>query len=146
MCSSENVNFHTMPNTPDMVYGLSYTFVELEPWLEMINQCLNPYNATVTAANLDVVYKSGGTVLSTSGNLRGAWYYSAVPTSSAAPEPEPSATPEPEPEPVEPPAESESPEVTPVPPETSPEPEPPESPVIPETPPLEEGGEVIVIG
>ena len=118
--------------------------MELEPWLEMINQCLNPYNATVTASNLDVVYKSGGTVLSTSGNLRGAWYYSAVPASSASPEPEPSATPEPEP--VEPPAESETPEVTPVPPEPSQEPEPPESPEIPETPPPEEGGEVIVIG
>ena len=147
MCSSENVNFHTMPNTPDMVCGLSYTFVELEPWLEMINQCLNPYNATVTAANLDAVYKSGGTVLSTSGNLRGAWYYSAVPTTSAAPEPEPSATPEPspepEPEPVDPPAESESPEVTPVPPETSPE---PEEPAEPEPTPPEDSGEVIIIG
>ena len=142
MCSSENVNFHTMPNTPDMVYGLSYTLVELEPWLEMINQCLNPYNATVTGANLDVVYKSGGTILSTSGNLRGAWYYSAVPTSSSSPETEITVTPEPEP--VTPPEESG--EVTPVPPETPAESQTPEEPVTPETPPPEESAEIIIIG
>ena len=137
LCDSENINFHTMPNTPDMVYGLSYTFVELDPWLEMINQCLNPYNASVTAANLDVVYKSGGTILSTSGNLRGSWYYSATPTSTVTP------TPSPEPEPSEPPEEGG--EVTPVPPETPEESQPPEETVTPEPPP-EESGEVIIIG
>lgn len=137
LCDSEDINFHTMPNTPDMVYGLSYTFVELDPWLEMINQCLNPYNASVTAANLDVVYKSGGTILSTSGNLRGSWYYSATPTANTTPAPSP------EPEPSEPPEEGG--EVTPVPPETPEESQPPEETVTPEPPP-EESGEVIIIG
>ena len=137
LCDSEDINFHTMPNTPDMVYGLSYTFVELDPWLEMINQCLNPYNAAVTAANLDVVYKSGGTILSTSGNLRGSWYYSATPTANTTPAPSP------EPEPSEPPEEGG--EVTPVPPETPEESQPPEETVTPEPPP-EESGEVIIIG
>lgn len=137
LCDSEDINFHTMPNTPDMVYGLSYTFVELDPWLEMINQCLNPYNAAVTAANLDVVYKSGGTILSTSGNLRGSWYYSATPTANTTPAPSP------EPEPSEPPEAGS--EVTPVPPETPEESQPPEETVTPEPPP-EESGEVIIIG
>ena len=137
LCNSEDINFHTMPNTPDMVYGLSYTFVELDPWLEMINQCLNPYNASVTAANLDVVYKSGGTILSTSGNLRGSWYYSATPTANTTPAPSP------EPEPSAPPEGSG--EVTPVPPETPEESQPPEETVTPEPPP-EESGEVIIIG
>ena len=137
LCNSEDINFHTMPNTPDMVYGLSYTFVELDPWLEMINQCLNPYNAAVTAANLDVVYKSGGTILSTSGNLRGSWYYSATPTANTTPAPSP------EPEPSAPPEGSG--EVTPVPPETPEESQPPEETVTPEPPP-EESGEVIIIG
>lgn len=137
LCNSEDINFHTMPNTPDMVYGLSYTFVELDPWLEMINQCLNPYNAAVTAANLDVVYKSGGTILSTSGNLRGSWYYSATPTANTTPAPSP------EPEPSAPPEEGG--EVTPVPPETPEESQPPEETVTPEPPP-EESGEVIIIG
>lgn len=137
LCDSEDINFHTMPNTPDMVYGLSYTFVELDPWLEMINQCLNPYNAAVTAANLDVVYKSGGTILSTSGNLRGSWYYSATPTANTTPAPSP------EPEPSAPPEGSG--EVTPVPPETPEESQRPEETVTPEPPP-EESGEVIIIG
>lgn len=137
LCDSEDINFHTMPNTPDMVYGLSYTFVELDPWLEMINQCLNPYNAAVTAANLDVVYKSGGTILSTSGNLRGSWYYSATPTANTTPAPSP------EPEPSAPPEGSG--EVTPVPPETPEESQSPEETVTPEPPP-EESGEVIIIG
>lgn len=137
LCNSEDINFHTMPNTPDMVYGLSYTFVELDPWLEMINQCLNPYNAAVAAANLDVVYKSGGTILSTSGNLRGSWYYSATPTANTTPAPSP------EPEPSAPPEEGG--EVTPVPPETPGESQPPEETVTPEPPP-EESGEVIIIG
>lgn len=137
LCDSEDINFHTMPNTPDMVYGLSYTFVELDPWLEIINQCLNPYNAAVTAANLDVVYKSGGTILSTSGNLRGSWYYSATPTANTTPAPSP------EPEPSAPPEGSG--EVTPVPPETPEESQRPEETVTPEPPP-EESGEVIIIG
>ncbi len=142
MCKSEDINFHTMPNTPDMVYGLSYTFVELQPWLEMINQCLNPYNALVTEANLDVVYKSGGTVLCTSGNLKGAWYYSAVPTTSTEsgnetivtpeePSPEPSAEPEPSEEPV--PVEPETPAET-----AEPEPAEPSTPV--------EDPNIVVIG
>ena len=113
MCKSEDINFHTMPNTPDMVYGLSYTLVELQPWLEMINQCLNPYNAMVTEANLDVVYKSGGMVTCTSGNLKGAWYYNTAPAASPGSGNEIIVTPEePSPEP-EPPAETAPPEETP---------------------------------
>lgn len=138
MCKSENINFHTMPNTPDMVYGISYTFVELQPWLEMINQCLNPYSAMVTASNIDVVYKSGGTVMSTSGNLKGAWYYSAVPTSNVTPEPE--VTDEPQTTiPTDTPVETQEPAPT----ESVPEPELPPTPVVP---PPEESGDVIVIG
>lgn len=129
MCKSEDINFHTMPNTPDMVYGLSYTIVELQPWLEMINNCLNPYNAMVTEANIDVVYKSGGVVMSTSGVLNGAWYYNAVPTVSVSPEPEP--------EPEVPPVVEESPELPPtedpIESETPAEPESP-PPVIPSEP------------
>lgn len=75
LCKSEDVNFHTMPNTPATVHELSYTFVNLEPWLEMINECLNPYEDPVTAANVDIVYLANGGIQTTSGNLRGAWYF-----------------------------------------------------------------------
>lgn len=124
MCKSEDINFHTMPNTPDMVYGLSYTFVELQPWLEMINQCLNPYNALVTEANLDVVYKSNGVVTCTSGNLKGAWYYNTAPAASPGGGNQVIVDPEePSPEP-EPPEETAPPEETPAEPAEPAEPEP----------------------
>lgn len=71
----EEIHFAVMPNTPADVRGLSYTFVELEPWLEMINERLNPFEQPVTAANLDLVYRVDGVVYATSGLLRGAEYY-----------------------------------------------------------------------
>ena len=67
----------------------------------------------VTEANLDVVYKSGGMVTCTSGNLKGAWYYNTAPAASTGSGNEIIVTPEePSPEP-EPPAETAPPEETP---------------------------------
>ena len=74
-CKAEDIRFHTMPNEPATVAGLSYTFVDLEPWLEMINEYLNPYDEQVTAEHLDVVYLSNG-IQSTTGVLMDAGYYS----------------------------------------------------------------------
>lgn len=74
LCGGE-IHFAVMPNTPADVRGLSYTFVELAPWLEMINERLNPFDQPVTAANLDLVYREGGRVCASSGVLRGAEYY-----------------------------------------------------------------------
>ena len=70
-CKSEDINFYTLPNSPDMVRGLSYTFVQLYDWLDMINAHLNPYTTPITAANVDIVYRSGGAICCT-GELRGA--------------------------------------------------------------------------
>lgn len=74
LCGDE-IHFAVMPNTPADVRGLSYTFPELEPWLAMINERLDPFEQSVTAANLDLVYRVDGTVYATSGVLRGAEYY-----------------------------------------------------------------------
>ena len=41
----------------------------------MINERLDPFEQSVTAANLDLVYRVDGTVYATSGVLRGAEYY-----------------------------------------------------------------------
>ena len=112
-CKSEDINFYTMPNSPDMVQGLSYTFVQLYDWLDMINAHLNPYTTPITAANVDIVYRSGGSICCT-GELRGAWYYqesaaepaetppadvTIVPEPSETPSPEPTDAPEPPPSP-----------------------------------------------
>ena len=74
LCDSENIRFATMPNIPCDVAGLSYTFVDLEPWLQMINERLNPFDMLVTRENLDVVYKIPGGFGCTTGTPRGEWY------------------------------------------------------------------------
>lgn len=73
-CEAEDINFMTAPNVPEMVAGLSYTFLELEPWLELVNSSLNPYKSPVTEANVDLVYLSAGEVKCTR-ELQGEWYY-----------------------------------------------------------------------
>lgn len=75
LCQREEIRFHTMPNLPATVSGLSYTLAEPEPWLTMINECLNPFTAPITRENLDLVYHDAGGYHATSGYLRGAGYY-----------------------------------------------------------------------
>ncbi len=74
-CEKENVRFHIMPNTPAYVAGISYTLVQPEPWLEMINDCLDPFYEEIRAENLDLVYREDGVFRATSGNLRDPSYY-----------------------------------------------------------------------
>lgn len=75
-CRREDVRFHIAPTTPATVAGLSYTLLEPEAWISMINDCLNPYAAPITRENLDLVYHDADGYHATSGDLRGADYYS----------------------------------------------------------------------
>lgn len=131
-CKTEDINFYTAPNNPDMVHGYSYAILDLYQWIPMINEYLNPYSEQVTAANLDVVYREGGAITATT-ELKGADYYNYVatvqpthiidpvqtPEVSLEPVPPPEAQPtEPTPEeptPTEPPAETEGPTIIEVP-------------------------------
>lgn len=70
-CRAEDIHFYTMPNIPADVDGLSYTFVEPEEWIELLNDALNPFDAALTEDNLDLVYYRGGALRSTIGLLRG---------------------------------------------------------------------------
>lgn len=74
-CDRESIRFHTAPNTPADVAGLSYTLLEPEPWLEMINDCLNPYRRPIRREELDLVYRDAEGFHATSGVLRGEEYY-----------------------------------------------------------------------
>ena len=153
-CSSEDICFYTMPNDPATVAGLSYTFVDLQPWLEMINDKLNPYAEPITADNLDVVYLSGG-IHSTTGVVRDPGYYSRQSIFETQSSPEPSAAPQPVQTPAPQPAADPTPTAAPEPveapappasePEPAPNPEPesePEPAPAPEPPaPSDEGGE-----
>lgn len=74
-CRAEDIHFYTMPNIPADVDGLSYTFVEPEEWIELLNDALNPFDAALTEDNLDLVYYRGGALRSTIGLLRGKTDY-----------------------------------------------------------------------
>ena len=111
MCSPENINFYTAPNTPQEVHELSYTFLDLYDWLDMVNSTINPYTAPVTEGKLDLVYLHNGAACCTT-VLNGAYYYqlgkqetapvqkpAAVSLSEpAAPAEEPEPTPPPRPQ------------------------------------------------
>lgn len=108
MCSPENINFYTAPNTPQEVHELSYTFLDLYDWLDMVNSTINPYTTPVTEGKLDLVYLHNGAACCTT-VLNGAYYYqlgkqetAPVQKPAAAPMPEPAAPAE-EPEPTPPP-------------------------------------------
>ncbi len=75
LCGKDGVQLTVMPNTPADVHGLSYVTVELEPWLTLLNERLNPYDLPVTPSALDVVYRVGGAWQASSGRLRGPEYY-----------------------------------------------------------------------
>ena len=74
-CRSEDVRFYTAPNTPAYVHDLSYTFLDLYNWIQMINDCLNPTDRPVSEGQLDLVYLRGGEVCCTTA-IQGISYFS----------------------------------------------------------------------
>lgn len=87
-CKSEDINFYTAPNTPDMVGGYSYAILNLWEWLPMVNEYINPYSTPVEYGNVDIVYRSDGGFTATT-VLQGEGYYSRPVSSTTEPEPEP---------------------------------------------------------
>ena len=74
LCDSDNVNFKTMPwSTGCMINGTSYVSIDLNAWLSMVNECLNPYLEPVTAANVNILTSnySGTSMQSTTGVVAG---------------------------------------------------------------------------
>ena len=59
-CRSEDVHFYTAPSRPADAGGISYTVLELEPWLERINESLNPYSEPIATEDLDLVFSRSG--------------------------------------------------------------------------------------
>lgn len=100
LCKSEDINFYTAPNTPDMVGGYSYAILNIWEWLPMVNECINPYSTPVEYGNVDIVYRGDGGFTATT-VLQGEWYYNREPvvnstTESDQEEEEPGSTTEPE--------------------------------------------------
>ena len=73
-CRAEDLNFHTMPNRPAEAGGLSYTFVEKDEWLALLNEALDPFDEPIREENLDIVYLENGVFRSSTGTIRGRDY------------------------------------------------------------------------
>lgn len=75
-CKAEDIHFVTAPTTPETVSGYSYAVLELDKWLELVNDRLNPFETPITWQNVDLVYRSGAGFAGTAG-LRDPDYYRA---------------------------------------------------------------------
>ncbi len=67
----ENIHFATLPGEGIGIRGGSYYEIDLVPWVEMINEYLNPFTLEIGSHNLDVLSwdENDGTVMSTTGEI-----------------------------------------------------------------------------
>ncbi len=70
---SEDITFSTMPYEPVYIKGGSYVSCQLGPWIQMLNEKLNPYYQDITEENLDILTYINGSFYSTSGVLAGGY-------------------------------------------------------------------------
>ena len=105
-CKGEDIRFYTAPNTPAYVNEISYTFLDLYNWLEMVNAHLNPGSTPIGEGQLDLVYLHNGAVSCTTA-IRGISYFQLGRRQEPSePEPQPASIPDevyiPEPRPLRP--------------------------------------------
>jgi LCP family protein required for cell wall assembly len=73
-CKVEDINFHTAPYTNTCsINGISYVSLDVEPWIQMVNDYLNPYTQKVSLANVNILTSnaSGSNVIATTGTIAG---------------------------------------------------------------------------
>ena len=51
----ENINFHMMPGEFEALRGNFYISIQLEPWLELVNEKLSPLNREITEADVSIL-------------------------------------------------------------------------------------------
>ena len=68
---SENISFSTLPGEGIGIRGGSYYEIDLIPWVEMINEKLNPFTLEIGAHNLDVLDwdENDGSIMSSTGEM-----------------------------------------------------------------------------
>ncbi|MEG1730259.1 MAG: LCP family protein [Oscillospiraceae bacterium] len=54
----DNINFATMPTTGCWINGLTYVTINVDEWLTMVNEKLNPYEAPVTKEKVSILCQS----------------------------------------------------------------------------------------
>ncbi len=73
-CKMDDISFQTMPwSVGCYINGVSFVSVDLNKWLEMVNDKLNPYVDPVTTANVSILTSnsSGTSMQSTTGTVAG---------------------------------------------------------------------------
>lgn len=73
-CGMDGISFQTMPwSTACMINGVSFVSIDVDNWLEMVNERLNPYVEPVTAANVNILTSDydGRTLSPTTGTVAG---------------------------------------------------------------------------
>ena len=69
----DDINFYTVPYEPVYIRGGSYVSLQMQPWLDLLNENFNPYYETITEKNLNVLTFSGGSFYATTGVLAGGY-------------------------------------------------------------------------
>lgn len=66
----ENITFHTAPERLISVRGGSYMEIEIDEWVEIVNEYLNPFYQEITADNLNILqYMGAEGAVSTTGEV-----------------------------------------------------------------------------
>ena len=74
ICSMKNISFQTMPWSEGCaINGISYVSVDVNAWLDMVNEKLNPYTEPVTVGNMNLLTSnySGTYMNATNGAVAG---------------------------------------------------------------------------
>ena len=74
LCDSGDINFYTAPSEGRSIGGLSYAVIDIDPWLDMVNEYLNPFDSPIGRGNVDIVFYNGCDYEATA-ELMGEWYY-----------------------------------------------------------------------
>ena len=68
----DDIQFLTLPKlNTGSVFGYSYVFTDIDAWLKMVNDSLNPWTTEVTAQNVDIITYKDGNFYSTTGAVKG---------------------------------------------------------------------------
>lgn len=72
LMDKSNISFSTLPGTGASIRGGSYYVTDIDGWLTLINEKLNPYDKDIEADNLDILQiDANGSVYSTGGEIAG---------------------------------------------------------------------------
>ena len=127
-CKSEDIRFMTVPCSNQFLNELSYAVIDIDDWMAMLNDYINPLTESLKYGNVNIIFKNYFGYGCTAGWFADPAFFAMMNMNTPAPENKPEAP--------ETPGEPEIPNApdTPDIPDTPAEPEQPQEPVVPEIP------------